>query len=185
MALVSIWLTLAQSQAQQAHTAVVYLPQGEVTRIPSPDRKWVLVFECPHECSERNLWLEDNTTHIRKLVNKYERSLSVSWAPDSKHFFVNDASGSNEMSCSLYDPITLKTTDVATLLTARDAGVKRFLTAGHSYLEAKYWTNSRELLVVLFGHFDDPPVVGFTLHYRVGIGGNISKISQQAEERPE
>lgn len=184
IALASIWVALTPSQAPPAHTPVVSFPAAGFTPIPSPDRKWVLVFECPNECSgERNLWLEDNRTHIRKLVSKYERNLGVSWALDSRHFFVNDAAGSDETSCSIYDPATLKATDVAALLTARDASLKRFLGAGHSYLEAQYWTNSRELLVVLYGHFDEPPAEAFSFTYRVSLNGNISRVLQDDDTR--
>jgi hypothetical protein len=186
IALFNAWVALASGQLQPADSAVVSLPQGEVTHIPSPDGKWDLVFECPRRCSERNLYLEDNATNNRRLVKSYERNLTISWAPDGRHFFVDDASGSDEESCSVYEPTTLKATDVATLLTARDPGVKRFLGSGHSYLSARYWTSSRELLVVLFGHFDEsPPVAGFTLRYRVNLDGKISKLSQQSEEHPE
>jgi hypothetical protein len=84
----------AAGQMKGTHTPVVTLPRGEITRIPSPNRKWTLVFECPNQRKERKLWIEQSASHSRKLVKEYERSLDVSWAPDSRLFFVNDASGS-------------------------------------------------------------------------------------------
>jgi hypothetical protein len=183
--LLNSWLALAMSQGTASSSPVVSLPDGEITRIPSPDGKWMLVFECPHDCSERNLWIEVNATHARKLVQKYDRTLSVSWAPDSRHFFVNDDWGSNGASCTVYDPATLKTIDIATVLTAREPGAKRFLDAGHAYLHVTYWINPHEFALVLFGHFDDPPSGGFTFHYRVGLDGRIAKLSEQSEEHPE
>jgi len=183
--LLSGWFVGSSGQGKSARPAVVTLPKGEVSRIQSPDGEWTLIFECLHECTERKLWIEDNGAHERRLVRDYERSLSISWAPDSRHFFVNDLYGSNGGLCSAYDTATLKTIDMAELLVARDAGVRRFLDAGHSYLQAKRWIDSHELLIVLFGHFDDPPLGGFTLRYRVDLTGNVHKLSQQSEEHPQ
>ena len=177
-----IQLQFAAAQIEVAHQRVVFLPQSSVTRIPSPDEKWTLVFECPDNCTERKLSIEDSASHKRRLVNKYERSLSISWSPDSHFFFVNDIFGSNGALSYLYDPVTLKTTDLEKVLVAGDRDATQFLKAGHQYLEAKRWLNSQELLVVLFGHFDEPPARGFSLQYRIGLDGSVHKISQSKRE---
>ena len=187
--LLSIFLApmprMTEAQVKPAHRPVVHLPRGAVSRIPSPDRKWTLIFECPNDCSERKLWIEENTSHRRKLVKEYERSLSISWAPDSRLFFVNDASGSTETLCYIYDPATLKETDLAKVVVAGDPKAGEYVGAGHSYLKAKRWINSRELIVVLYGHFDEPPPRGFTLRYRVNLNGSVQKLSQHSEEEPQ
>jgi hypothetical protein len=139
------------AQTKSAHPPVVDFPRAAVSRIPSPNGKWTLIFECPNDCSERKLWIQENASHTRKLVKEYDRSLSISWAPDSRLFFVNDASGSTETRCYLYDPATLKETDLAKVVLAGDPDAAQFLYAGHSYLNAKRWVNSHELLVVLEG----------------------------------
>jgi hypothetical protein len=144
-----------------------------------------LIFECPKDCSERKLSIEDNASHTRRLVGEYERSLSISWAPDSHLFFVDDAYASNEALSYVYNPATLKATDLAKLLVAGDPGAAQFLGVGHSYLHAKRWVNSRELLVVLYRHFDEPPPRCFTLPYRVALDRKVRKISQLAREKPE
>lgn len=179
------WLNGVSSQQQSVHPVVVSLPDGKETRIKSPDGVWTLVFECPNDCKERKLWIEGRDVQTRRLVGDYERSLSISWAPDSHHFFVNDFYGSDGADCSVFDPVTLKSTDIAELLVAKEAGIEKFLRAGHSYLEARHWIDSHDLLVVLFGHFDDPPLGGFTLRYRVDLMGRVHKLSQQSEEHPE
>src|SRR6266446_4185808 len=184
-------LPLLAAQTKSAHPPVVDLPRAHrtslaaVTRIPSPNGKWTLIFECPNDCSERKLWIEEKASHTRKLVKEYDRSLSISWAPDSGLFFVNDASGSTDPLSYVYDPATLKPTDLAKLLVAGDPGAAQFLGVGHSYLQARRWVNSRELLVVLYGHFDEPPLGGFTLQYRVALDGHVHKISQLTREKPE
>jgi hypothetical protein len=183
--LLSAWFAVTTGQTRSAHPKVVVLPEGELSRIPSPDGKWILTFEGPHDCSQRKLWIEDSGVHKRRFIKDYERSLSISWAPDSRHFFVDDAWGSDGESCTLYDPMTLRGVDMADVLVGANVDVKRFLKAGHSYLRATRWVDSHELIVVLFGHFDDPPGGGFTLRYRVDLNGNVHKLSQKdSEEAP-
>ncbi len=76
-------------------------------------------------------------------------------------------------------------TDITTILVAADPDAKRFMHAGHSYVQAIEWADSRELIVVLFGHFDDPPLGGFTIRYRIGMNGEVHKLSQKmSEENP-
>ena len=180
-----IQLPMLAAQTKSTHSPVVHLPRAAITRIPSPNAKWILIFECPNYCSARTLSIEDSASHTRRLIGEYERSLSISWAPDSHVFFVNDAYASNEALSYVYDPVKLKATDLAKLLVAGDPGAAQFFGVGHSYLHARRWLNSRELLVVLYGHFDEPPLRGFTLQYRVALDGHVHKISQRAREKPE
>jgi len=187
-AVLLIQLQSLATQTKSVHPPVVDLPRAHetslaaVSRIPSPNGKWTLIFECPNDCSERKLWIEEKASHTRKLVKEYERSLSISWAPDSRLFFVNDASGSTETLCYVYDPTSLKETDMAKLILAGDPDAAQFLNAGHSYLKAKRWVNSHELFVVLEGHNDGLPPVGFTLRYRVDLNGGVRKLSQHSEQ---
>jgi len=182
--LLSAWPGVAVSQTNSAPPVVVSLPAGAMSRIPSPGGRWTLIFECPDDCSERKLSIEDNDRHVRRFIKDYDRSLSISWAPDAEHFFVNDAWGSNGESCLVYEPAMLTTVDVATILLANDPEVKTFLDTGHSYVQATRWISAGKLLVVLFGHFNDPPARGFTLRYRVDLNGKAQKISQKWSEQP-
>jgi hypothetical protein len=167
----------------KATPPVVNLPQGEVSRIPSPNGKWTLIFECPNDCIERKLWVEETSSRARKLVKEYERSLDISWAPDSRFFFVNDNSGSTDARCYVYEAASLKETDVAKVVVAGIPDAEQFLNSGHSYLRAKRWLNSHELLVVLTGHNDGLPPGAFTLQYRVDLSGRVQKLSQNSEEQ--
>jgi hypothetical protein len=170
------------AQSRPTRAPVVDLPRAAVTRITSPNRKWSLIFECPNDCSQRKLWIEEKASHIRRLVKEYERSLTISWAPDSRMFFVNDASGSTETLCYLYEPTTLKETDLAKAVLAGDPDAAQFLRAGHSYLKAKRWVSSHELLVVLEGHNDGLPPGAFTLRYLVDLNGSVRKLSRHVEQ---
>jgi hypothetical protein len=159
---------------------IIDLPREAVTRIPSPDRKWTLIFECPDYGRERKLWIEDKA-HARRHVRDFERSLSISWAPDSHLCVVNDASGSTETLSYVYDPVTLNVTDLAKVLIAGDHKAEDYIGVGHSYLEAKRWVNSHELLVALHGHYDEPPPRGFTLRYRVDLRGKVRKVYERLD----
>jgi len=167
----------------KASSLVVSLPKGEVSRIPSPDGKWTLIFECPNDCSERKLWVEEASSRARKLIRDYERGLDISWGPDSRLFFVNDNSGSTDARCYVYEAATVKETDIAKLVLAGDPHAEQFLNSGHSYLRAKQWLSSHELLVVLTGHNDGLPPGAFTLRYRVDLNGRVQKLSQNSEEQ--
>src|SRR5580658_191675 len=74
------------------HSAVISLPQGAMTAIASPDRNWTLIFEFPDVNKSRKLWIQHRGSSGRKLVREFDRSLDISWSPDSQHFVVNDAS---------------------------------------------------------------------------------------------
>jgi len=179
--LIQIGKLSAVAQSEPEYSSVVALPRGPVSRIPSPNGKWTLIFECPKHCSDRKLSIEENNSLTRRLVKEYERSLSISWAPDSRSFFVDDASGSTETLCYVYDPATLKETDIAKVVLAGDPEAAQFLNAGHSYLKAIRWINSQELLVVLEGYNDGLPPGVFTVRYRIGLNGSIQKLWQQVE----
>jgi len=175
------WPPSAASRAGPRKATIVSLPNEPLIQIPSPDGKWNLIFECPNDCRERKLWIEEAASHTRRAIKEYERSLSISWAPDSQFFFVNDASGSTDTRCYVYEAATLREINVEKLVLAADVAASKFLNAGHSYLKANRWGSSRELLVTLEGHNDGEPPRGFTLRYRVSLGGNIVKLSQHVE----
>src|SRR5260370_38442867 len=59
------WVAVVASQTGSTQPKVISVPQGEVSRIPSPDGTWTLTFECPNNCSERQLWIEKPRKHRR------------------------------------------------------------------------------------------------------------------------
>jgi len=186
VALLTQSLHFAEAQSKSIYTGVVVLPQGAVTRIPSPNRRWTLIFECPDYSKGRKLWIIENGSHARRLVKEYERSLAIAWAPDSERFFVDDDYGSNGSDSYVIEPTSLNTTDLGAVIVDSDAKAAQLLKAGHSYVRAKRWLNSHELIVVLFGHFDDspPPNVpgSFTVRYQVDLKGGVRRISKRSVE---
>lgn len=149
-----------------------------MTTIPSPDRNWTLIFEFPDVYKARKLWIQSKGSNEPRLVREFERSLDISWSPDSRHFFVNDASGSNETFCYVYDPETLKAIDVLELLGAGRGKVRKF-EADHFYIEAKHWVGSHQLLVTVMGYLSStPPRPGFEGTYRIDLKGSVRTLHE-------
>jgi hypothetical protein len=115
----ALFSLIVGAQSKTTSQPVVDLPQS-MSPIPSPAGKWILVPECGWECSERKLWIENDVSHVRRLVRSYVRTLNVSWAPDGHLFFVNDRYLSNGANCYVFEPTSLKVTDVARLLAVGD-----------------------------------------------------------------
>ena len=108
-------------------------------------------------------------------MRDFDCGVDISWSPDSRHFFVNDASESTDTLGYVYDPVTLKATALADVVTTSDPDAKKYLGAGHSYLEANRWINSHALSVTLWGHFDEERV-GFKIKCRANLNGRVERL---------
>ena len=182
--LVPIWLAPnIAAQRSVPPTRVVDLPQDRIDRIQSPDGRWTLVFEFTDYASERRLWIEDDRLHGRRLVQTSNRSLRLSWSPDSRLFFLNDEYVSNATDCYVIEPSTLKRTDVAELLAK---GYPDLLAAhrkaGHLHFEGKQWVAPNVLSIAMTGHFDEPPAQGFTYLFQVDLRGGVRKLGESRKE---
>jgi hypothetical protein len=60
------WAEVIASQTGSTQPTVISLPQGEVSHLPSPDGKWTLIFDCPNDCRERKLWVEESFKTLEK-----------------------------------------------------------------------------------------------------------------------
>jgi hypothetical protein len=185
LALLALFALPSASAAQAksprgVHGAVISLPEGAMTAIASPDRNWTLIFEFPDVNKSRKLWIQHRGSSERKLVREFDRSLDISWSPDSQHFFVNDASGSGETRPYVYDPATLQSVDLAVLIAKASPKADDYLGADHSYLDAKRWITSHELLIKMTAYFSEPPPHkrGFTGTYRVDLSGSVQKVHE-------
>ena len=160
------------------HAPVVSLPQGKETRIPSPNSQWILTFKFPDPTAARKLWIQQGASSQRTLIGNFDRSLEISWAPDSRHFFVNDASGSGETRSYVFDPVTLKATDLSKIVAKAAPKAADYLGADHSYLEIAHWINSHEVLVKMMAYFSEsaPQWPGFRARYRVDLNGTVQNL---------
>jgi hypothetical protein len=163
------------------HSNVISLPQGAITTIPSPNQDWTLIFEFPNMYKARKLWIQHKGSNDRRLVREFDRSLEISWSPDSQHFFVNDASGSGETRPYVYDPATLQSIDLAAVVGKASPKADDYLGADHSYLDAKYWSNSHEVLVKMTAYFSEPlpKRPGLIARYRVDLNGTVHTVYER------
>lgn len=168
-------------RAQQSGTSVVHLPRQTMTRIPSPDRHWTLI--SPAFCSDcdRRLTLKDNHTRRQRTIKTFNRSLAVSWAPDSRAFFLNDELASDETDAYVYRPRTAKPLDLNRLILVHDPKAHRFLHE-HTYFEARRWIDHQAVLVALCGHTSEAPAKQFSLTYRVDLQGSVKRVSVSENE---
>lgn len=179
------------AQSRLTHPRVVSLPQGKLTRISSPDRTWILIFEfpaadeqvrdgCPIELDPtRKLWIQKRGSNQRRLVRHFEPSAEISWAPDSQHFFVNDASGSTDARSYVYDPEVLQFIDLMEVLTESSPRAGKF-EGDHLYLDAERWLNSQELLVRL-NVYGNPNMTAFSGTYRIRLDGTLRTIREEVQ----
>lgn len=182
--LVPIWFAPGiAAQRSAPPTRVVELPETHISRIQSPDRRWTLVFEFTDYASERRLWIEDAQSHGRRLVQASNRSVTLSWSPDSRLFFLNDEYVSNATDCYVIEPSTLERTDVADLLAkGYPALLADHRKAGHLYFEARRWVAPSVLSVAMAGHFDEPPAQAFTYLFRIDLNGGVRKVGESRKE---
>ena len=68
---------------------------GSRTHLLSPDKHFELINVDNDKEPYHSVSLKDRKTGERRRVYQYERSAAVLWAPDSKHFAVNDHAGSD------------------------------------------------------------------------------------------
>lgn len=173
---------VAQAKSAPAtHTPLIRLPQGALTTVASPDQKWKLIFEFQSVYETRKLWIQPKGSNRRTLVREFQRSLDISWSPDSRHFFVNDRSASGETRPYIYEPASLQAIDLAELVGKASPKAADYLGSDHSYLEATRWINSQEVILKLTSYFSEPPPQrpGFSGTYRVNLGGTVRRLKEQ------
>ena len=145
----------------------------------SPDRQWTLENES-NVCADGQsvLWIRSARGDKRR-IRQFSGSIQAQWAPDSRAFFLNVRESSDNDTSYVIEPNTLQTSDLKKVLVALHPASDQFTRAGHSYLSASCWLNSRELLVRLNGHFDFPVVV-FDRSYRVNLNGSGTQITDDS-----
>jgi hypothetical protein len=171
--------TLGAALAAPSSTAIpnreVVLPSRATVRIPSPDRRWLLIASPFQRNAESSLVLTEVQTGRELLRRPIDRSIAVAWSPDSRGFFLNDAYGSNVESAYIYHlgaPSPLKLDD---LILAADPQASA-IPADHVYFHVYRWVTPRTLLAEYCGHTTDlVPGKQFDFLYRVVLDPTGSK----------
>ncbi len=119
-------------------------------------------------------------------IYEYGRSVEVVWAPDSKHFVVNDMMGSNIAVPLLFSVNNLQNPiDLSEQLTdfVKDKQDKKSLTKNdHLYFRCIKWKKPGRIEIAVAGHGDSDQS-GFTLVYEHDLGGGFKKIKRVPQEK--
>jgi hypothetical protein len=154
--------------------AVVLSANGPVTRLTSPDGRYILYrVDIPDQ-----LRIEDTHTHHRQLLISVSSTLSASWSPDGLAFLVQDHWASDSARAFIYDAKTLQGLDLGSSILAADPGVRHFAN-GHAYFDVDRWEDTQHVFVRFHGHTDKFPVACFDFRYRVSRAGTVEKSSQR------
>ena len=181
-------------------------PFGRATAILAPDGHHALW----GEYAASRLWIEDIRTHAGRPVATFTvQTISVAWAPDSRHFVVNDRPSSSESNAYVFDADTLQRTRLRDLLLKAVPAAGRYLfceqdrsTCGtvshgrevmHSFLDVRRWTDNRHVELQVHGNFsgrfrhDNPdghlyPAGCFDVRLRMGLDGSVRKLSERILE---
>lgn len=165
------------------------VPFGRLTRLPSPDGRYVLIGaskrtsrpsqKCP-KCFDisSSLWLEDRPSHTRKLLLNIGSTASSGWSPDGSAFFVEDHEGSNLTDAYIYETANANKLDIMDRVLAADPGATR-LVEGHRYFNVDRWQDNDNLLIRFVGHTDESPFTCFRIRYLVSRTGEVKRLSQR------
>jgi hypothetical protein len=156
------------------------LPGEASKRLASPDGSMVL-YGVPYDQGRNegpSLWIEDTRTRRRTKLLDIPSTLSAGWSADGAAFYVNDQLASDQELAYIYDAATLQRIDIGARIQEEDPESRRLAT-GHAYFQVRGWDGTQEMAVSFFGHTDQPPVLCFTLRYRINKAGVVKKLSQR------
>lgn len=180
-------IVASQVAAAQQQSAPLKPPFGPKNQLVSPDGAYALF----GSDKASQLWLEDKSTHERKIVFRVTlQTLTLAWSPDSAAFIANDRAVSDVEFAYVYDAKTLDRIDLRSRVLTADAEAARFVpgqnTAPHSYFHAIRWLDARRVEVQLHGHTDGTrdgtfvrPGDCFDLRYSVTRDGAVEKLSRR------
>jgi hypothetical protein len=163
-----------------ANAQELYLPQGPVTRLVSPNGSKILYGVSYQKSSSGGpqLWVEDERTRHQTKLFDVGGTLSAVWCADGSAFYVNDHWASDRERAYIFDAATLQRLDIADRIWAEDPETRPFK-SGHTYVAIERWDGTEEVAVRFSGHTDEPPVMNFDFRYRVSRAGVVKKLSQQ------
>jgi succinate dehydrogenase / fumarate reductase cytochrome b subunit len=114
---------------------------------------------------------------VRRTILEYPRTIEVGWAPDGKHFFVNNEEGSNVTDLEVFDSMGNPRGDLDEAILISDPTLRELARrSSHVYFNAKKWIDAGTLAVEVSGHSDNTPVEEFDTGFRVTLEGMVTKL---------
>lgn len=179
-------VALSPPQEQKPGPSVAHFTADRLVLLVSPDNQWTLANGC-HGCpAGRVLWLANNADHHRRIVRKYEHTVSAGWSSDSSSFFLNDEADSGSIRAYVVEAESLKTTEIEKLIVAADSEAPKLLHANRPAIAVERWRGPAELIAALTGRYDQPSPTAFEIRYDVKLSGAVRRISaRQWEPEPD
>jgi len=147
------------------------------SEITSPDGRYLLQ-DVDHNQEYRVLFLKSMTTGKARQIYKYTRNASVVWSPDSRHFAIDDAAGSD------YTETKILSVDetVPEIDVQQEIRDKMDVPSGHhEYFYVAYWIDARRVVVYHWGYGGEDPN-GFCECYVYRLNGRVYKCARQPKD---
>ena len=101
----------------------------------------------------------------------------MGWAPDGKHFFINNEMGSNVTELYVFDRVGKSRGDLQGEILGADPNLQELVRRGsHTYFNAEKWIDAGTLQVEVAGHTDETPVREFDMRFRVPLEGMVTRL---------
>jgi hypothetical protein len=128
---------------------------GEGRELASPDKHWLLrwIPADQNANGEHALLLVKAETGVSREVLSFPRHVTVTWAPDGRHFAVTNYTGSTDAESLVYPVEFRAPQSVEALLEERQPGALSFTQgAGHRYVEVLRWLDAKTLSIRVWGY---------------------------------
>jgi hypothetical protein len=146
------------AEAPQQGLAITF--PGDRPAVRSPSGRYKLRLRrvaAPSDAPTYCLRLIDSRTKTGNDVITFERSVKVTWRPQSEGFFLNAYAVSNASDCLVVLPDgTRQPQSLAERIAAQgDLGIKESVGDSHYYVICTGWDGPNRVAVTLSGHHDD------------------------------
>jgi len=155
----------------------------------SPNGRYELIWKAAPEAEllkqkgtpPYQLIFRDLKTGVTHIIEKFEGSVDVLWAPDSNHFAITYNWGSNVAFVSVYP-----SKDASHGMNPYDnikskiGKMPEVENDNHTYFHALRWQDKDRLWIRLFGHWDTdgPKNKQFDYHFEISLGGGARRLRQ-------
>lgn len=157
MKLAIVLLTLACSPTASSPTIeAVWSFPGTVNQALSPNGRLAVVNEDRDQEPNHVLFLRNTETNLASAIFPYRRHVDVSWASDSRFFFVNDYAESNSSDCIVIDTGSMARKHMSRALRSERHRTLR-LDESHLYVTCSTWRAQDLILVSVVGHDGSVP----------------------------
>lgn len=152
---------------------------GAVTALVAPDGRYSIDnVDYDNKVPHHVLLLVFIKTKQQVRLYPYNRHVDVSWAPDSRHLFINDFAGSDNADCIIYNVLTKKLVSVASILHKNKFANSLMNDNGHVYVTCSNWIANKGVDVQISGYGTYSPN-GFSDAYKYIFGGEPDLIKSK------